>query len=158
MSKERLAYKGICYYCNKDFVPGDILTTTGSKDIVHLECSKKMERMVMAERLNNMTKDELIEKVRWILKNENNHNDWSILDDLKKMFGITPIGSSIFYIYNGMGTVISDCISCVTKKDLDRVARAHGLQRYKVYDKGGKKQFQTEDFPLKQDVQLISGE
>jgi len=77
----------ICCYCDKQFRAGDIITLNKTEDIVHLECNEKAERKMMDERLKAMSKEELIDKLRWILKNEDNYNDWAILNRIEKVIG-----------------------------------------------------------------------
>jgi hypothetical protein len=77
----------ICCYCDKQFIAGDIITLNKTEDIVHLKCNENAEREMMAERLKVMTKDELIDKLRRILKNEDNYNDWALLDRIQKVIG-----------------------------------------------------------------------
>jgi hypothetical protein len=77
----------VCFYCKKHLRYGDIITLNETEDIVHLKCAEEAERKVMADRLETMSKEELIDKLRWVLKNEDNYNDWAILDRIKKIVG-----------------------------------------------------------------------
>jgi len=80
----------VCFYCNEKFMIGDVITLNETEDIVHLKCAEEAERKVMADRLKTMSKEELIDKLRWILENGDNYNDWAILDRIKKIIGKDP--------------------------------------------------------------------
>jgi len=77
----------VCFYCKEHLKYGDVITLNETEDFVHSDCKEEAELKAMADRLESMSKEELIDKLRWVLKNENNCNDWALLDRIKKIIG-----------------------------------------------------------------------